>query len=65
MLPGQLCVRLSIHPEEGQSSALHVSRHAGGVLQFHSFYRDVRNQLAGANGWDESEGRYEFNVPTP
>ena len=50
-------------PDGDDASALHISRHAGDVLQFHSFYRDVRNQLAGANGWVEKEGRYEHNVP--
>ena len=60
---GQLCVRLRIEPEGDASSALHISRHAGDVLQFHSFYRDIRNQLAGANGWVHNRGRYEHVVP--
>ena len=59
---GQLCVRLRIDPEGDDASALHISRHAGDVLQFHSFYRDIRNQLAGANGWVNSNGRYEHVV---
>ena len=60
---GQLCVRLRIEPEGDASSALHISRHAGDVLQFHSFYRDIRNQLSGANGWVNNRGRYEHVVP--
>ena len=38
----------------GETSQIHIDRQAGDVLQFHSFYRDVRNQLAGANGWVEN-----------
>lgn len=37
-------------------------RHAGDVLQFHSFYRDVRNMLAGANGWRAEVGGYAIDV---
>ena len=61
---GQLCVRLRIqHGPDSESSNLHISRHSGDVLQFHSFYRDVRNQLAGVNGWVNQNGRYEHTVP--
>ena len=59
---GKMCVRIRITPDGESGSALHFDRNAGDVLQFHSFYRDVRNQLAGANGWRESQGRYEFEV---
>ena len=75
---GQLTVRLHIEPSMAggggggggaagsaaswPSSSLHISRHAGDVLQFHSFYRDVRNQLAGANGWTNKKSRYEHAV---
>jgi len=62
---GQLCVRLRIEPEGDDKSQLHISRHGGDVLQFHSFYRDVRNQLASANGWVNNRGRYEHVVPQP
>ena len=58
-------MRLRVVPDqEGDSggSELHIDRHAGDVLQFHSFYRDVRNQLAGANGWVNNQGRYEHDV---
>lgn len=60
---GQLCVRLRVVPDSAtDGSELHIDRQAGDVLQFHSFYRDVRNQLAGANGWVNVHGRYEHNV---
>ena len=62
---GQLCVRLRIEPDAADPDALsqlHISRHSGDVLQFHSFYRDIRNQLAGANGWVNNQGRYEHHV---
>jgi len=66
---GQLCVRLRIQPGNDGSDApgsnLHITRHTGDVLQFHSFYRDVRNQLAGANGWVKTAGRYEHVVDEP
>lgn len=60
---GHLCVRLRIHHDAEGSSNLHITRHSGDVLQFHSFYRDVRNQLAGVNGWVNNSGRYEHVVP--
>ena len=60
---GQLCVRLRVVQDSATvGSELHIDRQAGDVLQFHSFYRDVRNQLAGANGWVNVHGRYEHNV---
>jgi len=60
---GQLCVRLRVVPDPHEKkSQLHIDRQAGDVLQFHSFYRDVRNQLAGANGWVNNKGKYEHNV---
>ena len=61
---GRLCVRLRIQPGPAGpgSSNLHITRHTGDVLQFHSFYRDVRNQLAGRNGWVNKSGRYEHTV---
>ena len=47
------------HTSSGaETSDIHIDRHAGDVLQFHSFYRDVRKQLAGANGWKAELGRY-------
>jgi len=59
---GQLTVRIRIHQNHtssgGETSDIHIDRHAGDVLQFHSFYRDVRRQLAGANGWKAELGRY-------
>ena len=58
-------VRIRVDPEGDANSALHISRHAGDVLQFHSFYRDVRNQLAGANGWVNNHGKYEHVVTSP
>ena len=58
-------MRLRIQSDaEQHSSNLHITRHSGDVLQFHSFYRDVRNQLAGANGWVNNHGRYEHVVPS-
>ena len=63
---GQLTVRIRIHQNnsgESPGSDLHIDRHAGDVLQFHSFYRDVRKQLAGANGWRAELGRYSIDVP--
>ena len=65
---GQLCVRLRIEPDSAEPEAqsqLHISRHAGDVLQFHSFYRDFRNQLSGANGWVHNNGRYEHTAREP
>ena len=64
---GKLCVRMRIQPGEGATSSLDISRHAGDVLQFHSFYRDVRNQLAGVNGWvkDHESGSYQHVVGVP
>ncbi len=60
---GQLCVRLRVVPDDAaDGSQIHIDRQAGDVLQFHAFYRDVRNQLAGANGWVNVHGRYEHNV---
>ena len=54
---------MRVVPEaSGETSQIHIDRQAGDVLQFHSFYRDVRNQLAGANGWVENHGRYIHDV---
>jgi serine/threonine protein kinase len=55
---GRLTVRIQIVANGGDSSDVHVSREEGSILQFHSFYRDVRAQLAGANGWSETQGKY-------
>jgi len=55
---GKLTVRMRILGDDRYGSDLHIERESGNVLQFHSFYRDVRNQLAGANGWSEELGRY-------
>ena len=62
---GQLTVRLRLHPNsiDSSTSDLHIERDDGPVMQFHSFYRDIRNQLAGANGWVHNRGRYEHVVP--
>ena len=59
---GQLCVRLRVVPDGESASEIHIDRQAGDVLQFHSFYRDVRNQLAGVNGWVHTHGKYEHAV---
>jgi len=62
---GQLTVRIRIHQNHNganETSDIHIDRHAGDVLQFHSFYRDVRKQLAGANGWRAGLGRYWRDV---
>uniref|UniRef100_A0A7S0IXS4 Protein kinase domain-containing protein n=1 Tax=Calcidiscus leptoporus TaxID=127549 RepID=A0A7S0IXS4_9EUKA len=55
---GQLTVRMRIAVASATTSDIHIEREEGNILQFHSFYRDVRNQLAGANGWSERFGRY-------
>ena len=55
-------LRIQPGPAGPGSSNLHITRHTGDVLQFHSFYRDVRNQLAGRNGWVKKSGRYEHTV---
>jgi len=67
---GQLTVRIRIHQAQNvdgspapSRSDLHLSRHSGDILQFHSFYRDIRNKLSGANGWSHELGRYSMNVP--
>lgn len=62
---GQLTVRMQIVSDGEGHSDFHLSRDQGHVLQFHSFYRDVRNQLAGANGWSKDAGRYHCNVQVP
>eukprot|EP00962_Isochrysis_galbana_P027672 scaffold8703_cov140-Isochrysis_galbana.AAC.1 len=59
---GRLTVRIQIVANGGDSSDVHVSREEGSILQFHSFYRDVRAQLAGANGWSETQGRYHCDA---
>jgi serine/threonine protein kinase len=59
---GRLTVRIQIVANGGDSSDIHFSREEGSILQFHSFYRDVRAQLAGANGWSETEGRYHCDA---
>ena len=65
MTTGQLTVRMQIVSDGEGHSDFHLSRDTGHVLQFHSFYRDVRNQLAGANGWVNEAGRYHCDVPAP
>jgi serine/threonine protein kinase len=57
-MAGQLSVQLEIAAPSPSRSDLHVKRHRGSVLRFHSFYHDFRNQLAGSTGWDEKAGRY-------
>jgi len=61
---GQLTVRIRVHhsPTSSDGSELHIDRHTGDVLQFHSFYRDVRNKLSGTNGWSQDVGRYTFDA---
>ena len=36
----------------------HIERDDGPVMQFHSFYRDIRSELTGINGWSQNLGRY-------
>ena len=57
---GLLTVRLRLHknPTDDSESDLHIDREAGDVLQFHAFYRDVRNELVGVNGWSLETDRY-------
>ncbi|KAL1523470.1 hypothetical protein AB1Y20_018408 [Prymnesium parvum] len=62
---GKLTVRIQIHPNMvagEEKSDIHIERHAGDVLEFHSFYRDVRHELAGANGWRSEMGHYSIDV---
>ena len=59
---GRLTVRIQIVANAGGSSDVHFSREGGSILQFHSFYRDMRAQLAGANGWSHTEGRYHCDA---
>ena len=57
---GLLTVRLRLHTNltDDSESDLHIEREAGDVLQFHAFYRDVRNELVGVNGWSLQMDRY-------
>jgi len=57
-MAGQLSVQFEIHAPSPLKSDVHISRQSGSVLRFHSFYHDLKNQLAGTNGWDEEAGRY-------
>jgi len=57
-MAGQLSVQLEIHARSPSKSDFHITRQSGSVLRFHSFYHDLKNQLAGSNGWDEDAGRY-------
>jgi len=57
-MAGQLSVQLEIVGSSPTKSAFHVKRQKGSVLRFHSFYHDLRNELASSNGWDEKAGRY-------
>jgi serine/threonine protein kinase len=57
-MAGHLNVQLEIISPRSSKSDFHVTRQSGSVLRFHSFYHDVRNQLASSNGWDETVGRY-------
>lgn len=56
-MEGQLTVQMRVLAR-GDVSDLHIARQRGSVLQFHSFYRDVRNELAGMNGWSKELGQY-------
>eukprot|EP00908_Phaeocystis_cordata_P000333 Transcript_10355.p1 GENE.Transcript_10355~~Transcript_10355.p1 ORF type:complete len:416 (+),score=183.65 Transcript_10355:604-1851(+) len=62
---GQLTVRFRLHPNgtDASTSDLHIERDAGAVMQFHSFYRDIRNELVGVNGWSRELGRYMREAP--
>ena len=57
---GQLTVRLRLHPNsiDSSTSDLHIERDDGPVMQFHSFYRDIRSVLTGINGWSQELGKY-------
>lgn len=57
-MAGQLSVQMEIVATKSSRTDFHVKRHTGSVLRFHSFYHDLRNQLAGPNGWEEKAGRY-------
>jgi serine/threonine protein kinase len=57
-IEGQLSVQLKVMSRGPRSSDLHISRQKGSVLQFHSFYRDVRNSLSQVNGWSAELGLY-------
>ena len=42
-------------------SALHFARRRGGFVQFHTFYRMMREELNGINKWEKKLGRYELD----
>jgi len=65
-LAGQLTVRMHIKSKQnGAHSDIHIARQKGPVLQFHSFYADIKNELAGINGWSQSLGRYHRTSQEP
>lgn len=45
-------------PPPAHPPARHIERDEGAVMQFHSFYRDIRSELTGVNGWSQNLGRY-------
>ena len=55
---GKLTIRMEVVSSGENTSELNISRNSGLTLEFHSMYRDVRNELAGLNGWSEELGRY-------
>lgn len=57
-MAGQLNVQLEIIASSPSKTDFHVKRQKGCVLRFHSFYHDLKNQLASSNGWNEKAGRY-------
>jgi len=61
-MAGQLSVEIEIVASAPSKTDFHVKRQKGSVLRFHSFYHDLKNQLASSNGWDEKAGRY-LRVP--
>lgn len=64
-MAGQLSVQFDIVAPSSSTTDVHITRQKGSVIRFHSFYHDIRNQLASSNGWDENAGRYSCNPDAP
>jgi len=64
---GQLTVQVQIQTRAASAaggpaeSALHFARRRGGFVQFHTFYRMMREELNGINKWEKKLGRYELD----
>ena len=64
---GQLTVQVQIQTRAATAaggtaeSALHFARRRGGFVQFHTFYRMMREELTGVNKWAKKLGRYEYD----